>query len=202
MEHLYSTEGQETKDNLIKDPTQDPVNIEGMTDSDLFLCKECDCDISNNENEEVCSLNKDHDSENSDGVVNLEIELIEALKEIQRLRQITKRQATKLTQLSFQGRIEDNCTKENVSSGDYKSDDESFIETNQNDSVNTQEELKKVKEEKTLLTKTLQNTDERCQAQEHEIVSLEIELKEVIQQNLDMKQEEKNLKDQLQEKEE
>ena len=102
-----------------------------MTDSDLFLCKECDCDISNNENEEVCSLYKDHDSENSDeGVVNLEIELIEAIKEIQRLRQITKGQATKLTQLNFQERIEDNYTKENKLSGDYQSDEESMFETN------------------------------------------------------------------------
>ena len=69
VEHLYSTEGQERKD-----PTQDPVNIEGMTDSGLFLCKEHDCDISDNENEneEVCSLDKDHDSENNDeGVVDL-----------------------------------------------------------------------------------------------------------------------------------
>ena len=94
VEHLYSTEGQETKDNLIKDPAQDPVNLEGMTNFDLSLCKECDYDISDNENEneEVCSLEKDHDSENNDeGVVDLEIELIEALKEIQRLRQIIKR---------------------------------------------------------------------------------------------------------------
>lgn len=137
VEHLYSTEGQETKD-----LTQDHVNLEGMTDSDLFLCKEYDCDISDNEdeNEEVCSLDKDHDSENSDeGVVDLEIELIEALKEIQRLRQITKRQATKLTQLNSQEIIEDNYTKENNPSRDYESDEESIIETNQNDSLNTQE---------------------------------------------------------------
>ena len=39
VEHLYSTEGQETRDNFIKDPTQYPINLEGMTDSDLFLCK-------------------------------------------------------------------------------------------------------------------------------------------------------------------
>lgn len=143
MEHLYSTEGQETKD-----PTQDHVNLEGVTDSDLFLCKEYDCDISDNkdENEEVYSLDKYHDSENSDeGVVNLEIELIEALKEIQRLRQITKRKTTKLTQLNFQERVEDNYTKENISPEDYKSGEESIFETNQNDSVNTQEELKKEK---------------------------------------------------------
>ena len=94
VEHLYSTEGQEIKDNPIKDSAQDPVNLEGMTNSDLSLCKEYDYDISDNENEneEVCSLDKDHDSENSDeGVLDLEIELIEALKEIQILRQITKR---------------------------------------------------------------------------------------------------------------
>ena len=40
------------------------------------------------------------------------------------------------------------------------------------------------------------------QSQEHEIGSLKEELKEAIQLNLDMKQEEKNLNEQLQEKEE
>ena len=49
VEHLYSTEGQETKDNLIKDLAQDSSNLEGMTDSDLFLYKECDCVFSENE---------------------------------------------------------------------------------------------------------------------------------------------------------
>ena len=52
------------------------------------------------------------------------------------------------------------------------------------------------------MIRTLQNKDEKCQAQEHEIASLKEELKEDIQINLDMKQEEKNLKEQLQEKEE
>ena len=64
VEHLYSTEGQETKDNLIKDLAQDSANLEGMIVSDLFLYKECDCDLS--ENEKVCSLDKEYDSEDSD----------------------------------------------------------------------------------------------------------------------------------------
>ena len=68
--------------------------------------------------------------------------------------------------------------------------------------MNTQEDLKKEKEEIALLIITLQNKDEKCQAQEHEIASLKEELKEAIQLNLDMKQEEKTLKEQLQEKEE
>ena len=104
VEQLYSFEGQEVKYNLIEDSASYHVNLEGMPDSDLSLCKECECDISDNENEneEVCSLDKDYDSENSDeGVVDLEIELIEALKEIQRLRKTIERHATKLTQLNY-----------------------------------------------------------------------------------------------------
>ena len=135
-----------------------------MINSDLSLC---DYDILDNENEnkEDCFLDKEYYSGNSDeGIVDLEIELVESLKEIQRLRKTIKRQATELTQ------------------------------------VNTQEELKKEKEEIALLTRNLQNKDEKCQAQEHEIVSLKVELKEAIQLNSDMKQEKKNLKEQFQEK--
>jgi len=51
VEHLYSTEGPETKDNPIKDLAKDLVNLEGMTNSDLYLCKKCDYDISDKENE-------------------------------------------------------------------------------------------------------------------------------------------------------
>ena len=49
--------------------------------------------------------------------------------------------------------------------------------TKQNDSVNTQEELKKEKEDITLLIRTLQNKDEMYQSQEHKISSLKEELK-------------------------
>ena len=73
-----------------------------MTNYDLSLC---DYDISDNENEnkEDCFLDKEYYSENSDeGIVDLEIELIESLKEIQRLRKTIKRQATELTQVNTQ----------------------------------------------------------------------------------------------------
>ena len=205
VEQLCSIEGQEVKDNLIKDSAPDHINLEGMTDSDLSLCKVCDYDISDNDNEnkEDCFLDKKYYSENGDeGIVDLEIELIEALKEIQRLRKIIRRQATNLTQLDYQKGVEDNDTKENISSEDYKLEEELIFETNQNDLVNTQEELKKERKEKALLTITLQNKEERCQAQEYEIASLKEKLKEAIQLNSDMNQEEKNLKEQLQEKEE
>jgi hypothetical protein len=205
VEQLYSIEGQEVKDNLIKDSASDHVNLEGMPDSDLSLYKVCDYDISDNkdENKEDCFLDKEYYSENGDeGIVDLEIELIEALKEIQRLRKTIKRQATNLTQLDYQKGVEDNDTKENISSENYKSEEELIFETNYNDLVNTQEELKKEREEKALLTITLQNKEERCQAQEYEIASLKEKLKETIQLNSDMNQEEKNLKEQLQEKEE
>jgi hypothetical protein len=204
VEQLCSIEGQEVKDNLIKDSAPDHVNLEGMPDSDLSLCKVCDYDISDkNENKEDCFPDKEYYSENGDeGIVDLETELIEALKEIQRLRKIIRRQATNLTQLDYQKGVEDNDTKENISSEDYKLEEELIFETNQNDLVSTQEELKKEREEKALLTITLQNKEERCQAQEYEIASLKEKLKEAIQLNSDMNQEEKNLKEQLQEKEE
>jgi hypothetical protein len=204
VEQLCSIEGQEVKDNLVKESAPDHVNLEGMPDSDLSLCKVCDYDIlDKNENKEDCFLDKEYYSENGDeGIVDLETELIEALKEIQRLRKIIRRQATNLTQLDYQKGVEDNDTKENISSEDYKLEEELIFETNQNDLVNTQEELKKEREEKALLTITLQNKEERCQAQEYEIASLKEKLKEAIQLNSDMNLEEKNLKEQLQEKEE
>jgi hypothetical protein len=205
VEQLCSIKGQEVKDNLIKDSSSDHVNLEGMPDSDLSLCKVCDYDIldNKNKNKEDCFLDKEYYSENGDeGIVDLENELIEALKEIQRLRKIIKRQATNLTQLDYQKGVEDYDTKANISSEDYKSEEELIFETNQNDLVNTQEELKKEMEEKALLTITLQNKEERCQAQEYEIASLKEKLKEAMQLNSDMNQEEKNLKEQLQEKEE
>jgi hypothetical protein len=204
VEQLCSIEGQEVTDNLVKNSAPDHVNLEGMPDSDLSLCKVCDYDISDkNENKEDCFLDKEYYSENGDeGIMDLETELIEALKEIQRLRKIIRRQATNLTQLDHQKGVEDNDTKENISSEDYKLEEELIFETNQNDLVNTQEELKKEREEKALLTITLQNKEERCQAQDYEIASLKEKLKEAIQLNSDMNQEEKNLKEQLQEKEE
>ena len=76
VEHLYSTKGQEIKDNPIKDSAQDPVNLEGLTNFDLSLYKECDYDISDNENEnkEDCFLDNEYYSENSDeAIVDLEI---------------------------------------------------------------------------------------------------------------------------------